>query len=98
MRAQRFKLIVTVCPSVYRRLSKLWQNLVFPDYIFGDMARNRIKEDLMFMVRNKMNLRDVQQLLFARHGLKFRIATLKRWIMQSYASNRSRNWQFVKWN
>jgi hypothetical protein len=94
LEARRFGFELTVCPSVYRRMNKFWRTVLSPSYLFDPQS---MKADLMFMVRNKLNLRDIQQMLFSRYGLKIRIKTLKRWIMQRYVQERGQYWPFIKW-
>ena len=92
--AIKWGLKVTVCPSVWPKLSRIWRERLRTDYLFKP---GLIKRDLMFNIKQGHNLVTVQQVLFQKWGLKLTIQTLKRWLMQEYAKYRSLAWPLVQW-
>lgn len=87
LKARRFSMDLTVCPSVWGRLSKLWQERLGKGYI----PRPHIlcQALLIHLVKLNMPIRDIQQMLFQRYGYKLRIKTLQRWIMSDRYRRRS---------
>jgi len=80
LRARRTGHIVSVCPSVYYRLGRIWRDRLYPDY--RGWNGQEVRADLMRMYQQGHELRDIQQMLFLRWSAKLRMRTLIRWIGQ----------------
>lgn|SRR6266567_1817236 len=80
LKAKRFSMDLTVCPSVWYRMSKLWQKRLGNGYI--SRSTKLAHETFRQLQSLHKDIKDAQQILFNIYGYKLRIKTLQKWIMQ----------------
>jgi hypothetical protein len=81
-KATQLDMIVTVAPVVWRRLGKLWQKYTIPATMPRGLVFKTVKSFLFFQLHQWMDLRSIQQMIFAIWGYKLTIARLKWWIIR----------------
>src|SRR5207249_4211351 len=81
-KAVKLDMIITIAPTIWSRLGKLWQKYIIPSVLPRKAVFQRVKRLLFHQLHQWMDIRSIQQMIYQIYGYKLRIATLKYWIIR----------------
>jgi len=81
-KAVKLDMIITIAPTVWGRLGKLWQKYTIPACMPRGGIFKQVKDLFFFQLHQWMDLRSIQQMIYAQYGYKLKIARLKWWIVR----------------
>ena len=81
-KAAQLDMIVTVAPVVWKRLGKLWQKYTIPARMPRGQVFQQVKGLFFHQLHQWMDIRSIQQMIYATYNYKISIAKLKWWIVR----------------
>jgi len=75
-------MILTIEPSMWRRLGKKWQKLTFAAKMPPRQVFQQVKRFFFTQLNGWVDIQSIQHNIHAVWGYKLRIATLKWWIVR----------------
>ena len=75
-------MIVTVAPTIWNRMGKLWQKHTIPAFLPPNHVFNTVKSYFFGQVNGWVDIRTIQQNIYNIYHYKLRISRLKWWIVR----------------